>query len=118
MKMISVIVLLTAASPVLCDAEDARPNVVVILADDLGWSDTTLYGTTKFYQTPNVERLAARGMTFTRAYGVSPLGGPGVGDGKFGVAMLQGMPEPKEYPARRVGFRQPSVGSWKNIADS
>ena len=34
-------------------ADAVRQNVIVILADDLGWSDTTLYGTTKFYQTPN-----------------------------------------------------------------
>ena len=53
-----------------------KPNVIVILADDLGWSDTTLYGTTKFYETPNVERLAKRGMTFTRAYSASPLCSP------------------------------------------
>lgn len=53
-----------------------RPNVLFILADDLGWSDTTLYGTTTLYQTPNVERLAARGMTFTRAYSASPLCSP------------------------------------------
>src|SRR6476659_3508863 len=53
-----------------------QPNVVIILADDLGWSDTTLYGTTKYYQTPNVERLAKRGMTFTRAYSASPLCSP------------------------------------------
>ena len=53
-----------------------RPNVVFILADDLGWSDTTLYGTTKLYRTPNIERLAARGMTFTRAYSASPLCSP------------------------------------------
>ena len=52
------------------------PNVVLILADDLGWSDTTLYGTTTLYQTPNIERLAARGMTFTRAYASSPLCSP------------------------------------------
>ena len=51
-------------------------NVVFILADDLGWSDTTLYGTTKFYQTPNLERLAQRGMTFRRAYAASPLCSP------------------------------------------
>ncbi|MDF1845479.1 MAG: sulfatase [Rubripirellula sp.] len=58
-------------------AEPARkPNVVLILADDLGWSDTTLFGTTQFYQTPNIERLAARGMTFTRAYSASPLCSP------------------------------------------
>lgn len=52
------------------------PNVVFILADDLGWSDTTLYGTTSLYRTPNIERLAKRGMTFTRAYSSSPLCSP------------------------------------------
>jgi arylsulfatase A-like enzyme len=57
-------------------AKDGKPNVIVILADDLGWSDTTLYGTTTYYQTPNVERLAKRGMTFTRAYSASPLCSP------------------------------------------
>ncbi|MBL9094377.1 MAG: sulfatase [Planctomycetaceae bacterium] len=57
-------------------AERARPNIVFILADDLGWSDTTLCGTTTYYRTPNVERLAERGMTFTRAYSASPLCSP------------------------------------------
>ena len=52
------------------------PNVIFILADDLGWSDTTLYGHTKFYQTPNIERLAKRGMTFSQAYSASPLCSP------------------------------------------
>lgn len=52
------------------------PNIVFILADDLGWSDTTLHGTTRFYRTPHVERLATRGMTFTRAYSASPLCSP------------------------------------------
>jgi len=61
----------TAAAPAV------RPlNVVVILADDLGWSDTTLHGTTTFLQTPAIARLAARGMTFTRAYSASPLCSP------------------------------------------
>ena len=53
-----------------------QPNVVFILADDLGWSDTTLFGNTRFYKTPNIERLAERGMTFTRAYSASPLCSP------------------------------------------
>ena len=36
-------------------ADAARPpNVVFFLADDLGWSDTTLYGKTSFYETPNI----------------------------------------------------------------
>jgi len=52
------------------------PNIVIILADDLGWADTTLYGHTQFYRTPNIERLAKRGMTFTAAYSASPLCSP------------------------------------------
>jgi arylsulfatase A-like enzyme len=57
-------------------AFSAQPNVLFILADDLGWADTTLYGHTKFYKTPNVERLAKRGMSFMRAYSASPLCSP------------------------------------------
>jgi arylsulfatase A-like enzyme len=72
---------LLLAPPAALQAADvpkaaAKPNVLFILADDLGWSDTTLYGTTQFYQTPNIERLAKRGMTFTRAYSASPLCSP------------------------------------------
>ncbi len=62
----------------LCAAVvSAHPmNVVFILADDLGWSDTSLYGHTDFYETPNLERLAARGMTFSRAYANSAICSP------------------------------------------
>ncbi len=50
-------------------AEDLkRPNILFILTDDCGWSDTTLYGTTRFYETPNIERLAQRGLRFSQAY--------------------------------------------------
>ena len=56
--------------------EGRRPNIVFVLADDLGWSDTTLYGTTRFYETPNIERLAGRGMLFTNAYTAHPLCSP------------------------------------------
>ncbi|MEC7409375.1 MAG: sulfatase [Planctomycetota bacterium] len=67
----------TLVATLAMGAESNRqPNVVFILADDLGWSDTTLFGTTRFYKTPNIERLAARGMTFTRAYSASPLCSP------------------------------------------
>jgi arylsulfatase A-like enzyme len=61
-----------AATP----SKPSMPNVVFILADDLGWADTTLYGHTKYYHTPNLERLAKRGMLFTRAYSASPLCSP------------------------------------------
>jgi len=73
-RLLTTLFLFFALGPSLVAAR--QPNVVIILADDLGWSDTTLYGTTKFYQTPNIERLAQRGMTFTRAYSASPLCSP------------------------------------------
>ncbi len=41
-------------------AAEPPKNIVLILADDLGWADTTLYGKTSLYETPNIERLAAR----------------------------------------------------------
>ena len=44
-----------------------KPNVVFILADDLGWHDTSLYGSA-FCETPNIDALAKRGMMFTNAY--------------------------------------------------
>ena len=69
-------VLLTALTINAVAATADKPNVIFIMADDLGWSDTTLYGNTKYYKTPNLERLAQRGMVFTRAYSASPLCSP------------------------------------------
>lgn len=72
----SAVLILLLLVTIQAPAAESKPNVVFILADDLGWSDTTLFGTTKFYKTPNIERLAARGMTFARAYSSSPLCSP------------------------------------------
>ena len=51
------------------------PNVVFILADDLGVYDLSLYGS-KFHETPNIDALAKRGMMFTQAYSANPLCSP------------------------------------------
>jgi hypothetical protein len=45
----------------VCVAEERPPNIVFILADDLGWADTNPYGSW-FHETPNISRLAERGM--------------------------------------------------------
>lgn len=45
----------------------ARPNIVLVLADDLGWKDVGYQGS-DFYETPNLDRLAKAGMVFTQAY--------------------------------------------------
>jgi arylsulfatase A-like enzyme len=42
-------------------AADRKPNIILIMADDLGWTDTAAYGS-KYYETPNIERLAKEGM--------------------------------------------------------
>ncbi len=76
MKHIYLIVVIVLTFTLQHSTHSAQPNVLFILADDLGWSDTTLYGGTKFHQTPNIERLAKRGMIFTRAYSASPLCSP------------------------------------------
>jgi arylsulfatase A-like enzyme len=47
--------------------DPSPPNVVLILIDDLGWKDLGCYGS-DYYQTPNIDRLAAEGMRFTDAY--------------------------------------------------
>ncbi|WP_269520656.1 sulfatase [Alteromonas sp. BMJM2] len=51
-------------------------NVIFILADDLGWNDTSIYQPNKFYETPNIDALAQKGMTFTHAFSNSPLCSP------------------------------------------
>lgn len=51
------------------------PNFVLILTDDMGWMDTHVYGST-FYETPNIDRLAAQGMRFTNAYSAANVCSP------------------------------------------
>ena len=48
-------------------ASSRSPNVVFILADDLGWSDLGCYGA-DLHETPNIDRLAQKGVRFTQAY--------------------------------------------------
>ena len=56
-------------APVLRAAD--KPNVVFILADDLGWTDLACQGS-KYYKTPNIDRLAAAGLRFIDAYTCAP----------------------------------------------
>ena len=52
-----------------------KPNFVFFLIDDLGWADLGCYGS-KFYETPNIDRLAQEGMRFTDAYAACPVCSP------------------------------------------
>ncbi|HOW80792.1 MAG TPA: sulfatase-like hydrolase/transferase, partial [Verrucomicrobiota bacterium] len=50
---------------------DRPPNIVFILADDLGYTDVGCYGS-KYYETPNIDRMAASGIRFTSGYSCGP----------------------------------------------
>jgi len=69
-------------------AHASRPNFVVILLDDLGWTDFGCMGST-FYETPNIDRLAAQGMKFSQAYAACNVCSP------TRASLLTG-----KYPAR------------------
>jgi arylsulfatase A-like enzyme len=62
-------------SEVVAQGSPDRPNIVLILADDLGWSDLGCYGS-PYYETPNIDRLAAQGLRFTDAYSSAPVCAP------------------------------------------
>jgi len=63
-----------AKAPALSEAK-SKPNFLFILADDLGWNQLGCYGS-KFYETPNIDRLAREGMRFTDAYAACPVCSP------------------------------------------
>ncbi|WP_129664012.1 sulfatase [Phytoactinopolyspora endophytica] len=75
------------------EARERPPNVVLVLADDLGWSDLGCYGSS-FYETPRLDALAAEGALFTDAYASAPVCSP------TRASVLTG-----RYPAR-VGVTQ------------
>ncbi|MEW6355031.1 MAG: sulfatase [Planctomycetota bacterium] len=60
---------------VLAQAAEKRLNFLFILIDDLGWRDVTCYDS-EFYETPNIDKLAASGMRFTDAYAACPVCSP------------------------------------------
>ena len=52
-----------------------KPNVLFIMVDDYGWADTG-YNGSRFYETPNLDRLASESMQFTDGYAAAPQGSP------------------------------------------
>ncbi|MAB79170.1 MAG: hypothetical protein CMJ89_07425 [Planctomycetes bacterium] len=71
--------LLTLIAAVACrpstPLEGARPNIVFILADDLGWADVGYQGSS-FHTTPRIDALARSGMVFSNSYASSPVCSP------------------------------------------
>ena len=69
------LILLSVASARPLRAAERPPNIVIILADDLGWADLGCYGNT-FHKTPNLDRMAREGLRFTDAYAACTVCSP------------------------------------------
>ncbi len=72
-----------------CSKNAVLPNIVLIVADDLGYTDLSCYGST-FYETPNLDRLASQGVRFTNGYATCPVCSPtraSIQTGKYPVSV-------------------------------
>ena len=84
----------------------SRPNVIFILADDLGWGDLSCYGRPD-YSTPNLDLLASQGVRFTDAYSASAVCTPtrcGFITGRYPGRLKIGLVEPLPANNHQVGL--------------
>lgn len=96
-------------------AKESRPNIVFILADDLGWGDLSCYGRPD-YGTPNIDQLASQGTKFTDAYSASAVCTPtrcGYITGRYPARFRIGLEEPLVATNSKVGLepQQPTIAS-------
>jgi N-acetylgalactosamine-6-sulfatase len=101
MKAIPLLVATALAALPVSAADARKPNIIFILADDLGWGDLSCHGST-WIKTPNIDRLAAEGTDFRRFYTTSPVCSPSR------VGFMTG-----QFPAR-FGVRSAIGGVIKN----
>ena len=112
------------------DRVHGQPNVVFILADDLGWGDLSVYGQTDF-RTPNLDKLAAQGVRLTQAYSNSAVCSAtrfGLITGRYQYRLRGGLEEPiagasdtiglpPEHPTlpsllKKAGYDTALIGKW------
>lgn len=111
----------------LCAQQVQKPNVIVIMADDIGYGDLSCYGE-KTIHTPNVEKLAESGMRFTDAHAVAATSTPsrysfltghyawrrtdtGIAPGDAGMII-----RPEQYTVadlfKEAGYATAAIGKW------
>ena len=119
-----------AAPSALAGPTAGRPNIVFILADDLGYADLSCYGR-RDYRTPNIDSLAAAGLLMTQAYSNSAVCSAtrmALITGRYQYRFRGGLEEPiarsgkttglspaePTLPSRlkRLGYRTSLVGKW------
>ena len=104
-----------------------KPNIILFYVDDLGWMDLSCQGS-KFYETPNIDKLAADGLTFTNAYTAHPrclparyalLTGRYPGRGLFTPKKGDGGLKPEDVTVAEAlhagGYKTFFIGKWHEI---
>ncbi|MDC7219479.1 MAG: sulfatase [Spirochaetales bacterium] len=94
--------------PVFSRDTSDRPNIIVVLIDDMGWNDTGFMGN-DFIDTPNMDRMAAGGVTFTTAYAAAPNCAPSR------ACLLTGMTPPRHDVYTVVDERHSPGKPWHKI---
>ena len=109
-----------------------KPNIVFIMADDLGYSELGCYGNS-FHETPNLDRLASQGMRFNYAYAAAPVCSPtraSIMTGQFparvGILDYLRADDPNHLspnlttlaePLRDAGYATGMAGKWHLMGD-
>jgi len=116
--------------PIASAGHGQRPNVLFILADDLGYADLSCYGRRE-YRTPNIDRLAGEGLKLSQAYANSSVCSPtrcALATGRYQYRLKVGLDEPitahpgelqlpPDHPTlaslfQRLGYRTALIGKW------
>src|SRR5438552_9333875 len=93
----------TVLAPFIPQTTAPPPNIVFIMADDLGYADVSCYGR-RDYTTPNIDRIAAEGMRFMQAYANSPVctaSRTALITGRYQYRLPVGLEEPLAANSRR-----------------
>jgi arylsulfatase A len=104
---------LAGAAASLAAQQRTPPNILFVLIDDMGWRDLGCYGSS-YYETPNIDRLAAQSVRFTNAYAACPVCSPtraSILTGKYParVGVTDWIPGRAQWPTSRLlklPFRQ------------
>jgi len=112
-KIPILIILLSATT--FCAAENISPNVIIIVADDLGWGDLRSYGN-RWSKTPNIDALAKRGILFENGYVAASVCSPsrvaivtGRNPGELGVFTTLHSAIKKNTDINQVAFLDPEI---------
>jgi arylsulfatase A-like enzyme len=114
---------LFGAGIVLAESGTNRPNIILVMADDLGWGDTA-YNGHPFLKTPNLDQMSAEGVTFDRFYSAAAMCSPtrgscytGRNPYRFGITYaMKGRLEETEIPistvVKNAGYTTGHFGKW------